>query len=494
MKNIICLASLLWISAAAVNYAVAENVSLEQQLEQAIYTEEVLGDLDKATQLYQRIISDGHQSRTLVANALLRLAQCQQKLGNSTAASETFSRIKRDYADIEQVINSVKLFEAAQAERKLSLKPVPWYDGETLEYATYDANDNVSYYETQIITPLLGKNGERQSKKEFIAMSTARKNGHYFSLVVDDISGDLVSSQMQSSYDKGVTFTAKDGKSIVHNKNNGLFTEAQRDDDAVDGAVFSEILRRLPYKVGYKEKLKVFNLNDLNHAEVIVEVIDDNVRINVPAGEFYTYHISTEWLFNGKSVSTQNIWISKDRNAKIIQSSAQNNTMKLLSIDAKTINETTEFQYKDKFKLTLPKQWIMFDMTLGNSKEMVLVPTPFDLRKLSAQITSRYEGNIDWKKESVDIVAKWSIDFSKSYFKHFVVREESRKNFKIEGLPAYSFIADFKNGDIDMIEYRIIVLGDPMVYQAYFQVNKDAFESVKPEIDELLNSLKIIKQ
>lgn len=136
----------------------------------------------------------------------------------------------------------------------------------------------------------------------------------------------------------------------------------------------------------------------------------------------------------------------------------------------------------------------MFDMTLGESKEMVLVPTPFEAHKLSAQITSKYESNIDWKKESVSIVAKWNIDFAKSYYKHYAVREETRKDLTIANLPAYSYIADFKTGDMDMIEYRIIVLKEPMVYQAFFHINKEEFEAIKPEIDELLNSLKIIEQ
>ena len=321
---------------------------------------------------------------------------------------------------------------------------------------------------------------------------TANKSGYYNLSIIDDVSGDLVSYQRQSSYDKGMFITASDGNIIMEDKNTGKLIKEHRDADAVDDVAFAEILRRLPYKADYKEKLKIFNLNGLSHSEVVVEVLNDNARISVPAGEFDTYHIRIEWLFKGQSAHTEESWISKGNGSKIVQSTRGGDTQKLLKDDSLALTESTQFQYKDQFKLTLPKRWAILDMTAGESKEMVLVPTPFESQKLTAQITSKYEGNIDWKKESPSTVAKWNIDFAKSYFKHYAVREETRKNFKMGNLPAYSFLADYKNGDQDVIEYRIIILSQPMVYQAHFHINKEYFESIKPDIDAMLNSLKII--
>lgn len=74
------------------------------------------------------------------------------------------------------------------------------------------------------------------------------------------------------------------------------------------------------------------------------------------------------------------------------------------------------------------------------------------------------------------------------------MRESTRKKFTIEGLPAYSYIADFKAGSFERIEYRIIVLDAPMVYQGFFHINKEDVEEIKPQVDAILASLKVINK
>ena len=66
------------------------------RFESALYKEQVEGDLNAAIQLYKQVSKEA--GRPLAAKALLRMAHCYEKLGNSDAKT-TYERIVREYAD-----------------------------------------------------------------------------------------------------------------------------------------------------------------------------------------------------------------------------------------------------------------------------------------------------------------------------------------------------------------------------------------------------------
>ncbi len=53
--------------------------SLAERLERGIYTEETVGDLDAAKDIYQQIVADAESDRVVAAQAQFRLAQCLLK-------------------------------------------------------------------------------------------------------------------------------------------------------------------------------------------------------------------------------------------------------------------------------------------------------------------------------------------------------------------------------------------------------------------------------
>ena len=59
-------------------------------LEQGIYAEETIGDLNKAIAIYSRIVNDEKARRPEVAQALFRLAVCHLNLGQKAKANQMF--------------------------------------------------------------------------------------------------------------------------------------------------------------------------------------------------------------------------------------------------------------------------------------------------------------------------------------------------------------------------------------------------------------------
>lgn len=77
--------------------AFAQNTTAGVRLEAGIAKEEVDGDLKSAMEVYQKIVADSSAPRDVRAKALLRLAECYEKLGRQ--ARQVYERIIRDYAD-----------------------------------------------------------------------------------------------------------------------------------------------------------------------------------------------------------------------------------------------------------------------------------------------------------------------------------------------------------------------------------------------------------
>lgn len=480
------------LSASQAYAADADPQSLTQQLESAVYAEDVLGNLDQAKALYQQIIKAGNANRQIVASAMLRLGQCQLKEGDGTAASQTFAQIKAKYADMQEIMAAVNELENVHSEDRLALLPVPWHDGEVLEYGLYDASGHPILFETHIMNHAGIAEAGVNWKKQTINLLTAVKGTRYNEMLINDKSNTMLSHFSKSLNDDGVYILKQSDQIIIDNKITNNKLTGNRDADALDELTFLETLRRLPYHSDYKETFKVFSPNLLNHLYTNIEVVDDHVEIAVPAGKFDTRHVRVDWIYQNQKVNEVELWISKGPNAKLVRQVQQGNILKLLEEKSLNSDKTTKYQYKDEFTLEIPENWNIYDLSMKGSNDMLLVPTHIEAQKVASQITSKLEANVDWEKEGIELVAKWNVDWAEGFYQNFVVREETRKKFTIQGLPAYSYVADFKAGNFDRVEYRIIVLDAPTVYQAFFLINKEDVAEIMPQIDAIFNSLKII--
>src|SRR5437588_13080999 len=78
-----------------------QNSGLKYQA--AIQKEQAEGDLRGAMRLYESIASDGKATRPERARALIRLAECHEKLGEKNAVA-VYQKVTREYADQEEAV------------------------------------------------------------------------------------------------------------------------------------------------------------------------------------------------------------------------------------------------------------------------------------------------------------------------------------------------------------------------------------------------------
>jgi tetratricopeptide (TPR) repeat protein len=101
---------ILLVLGSAVAFA-ADPASIDMQLEAAEHQEIVTGDLNGAMEKYQSILQQAAAPKATLAQALLHLAVCREKLGRRGEAYAAYTQLAKQFADFP---------EAAEARAKLA--------------------------------------------------------------------------------------------------------------------------------------------------------------------------------------------------------------------------------------------------------------------------------------------------------------------------------------------------------------------------------------
>jgi len=96
-------------------------------LRAAMETETVKGDLKGAIEQYKKIVASAGTNRTLAAQALVRMAECYQKLGDAQARA-IYERVVREFGDQRDAVEQARArLAGTAASRGLALRKV-WSD------------------------------------------------------------------------------------------------------------------------------------------------------------------------------------------------------------------------------------------------------------------------------------------------------------------------------------------------------------------------------
>src|SRR5712691_952604 len=76
-------------------------------LQGAIRTETVSGDLKGAIKQYEAVVAKYGKDRAVAAQALLHMAECHQKLGDAESR-KIYEQIVRDYADQKEAVTTAR--------------------------------------------------------------------------------------------------------------------------------------------------------------------------------------------------------------------------------------------------------------------------------------------------------------------------------------------------------------------------------------------------
>lgn len=77
-------------------------------LEKGIYTQETVGDLDRAIEVYRQIVPSSPAARTYAAHAQYRLAQCLLQKGAKIEAAREFKKVIEVYPEEKELVEKAR--------------------------------------------------------------------------------------------------------------------------------------------------------------------------------------------------------------------------------------------------------------------------------------------------------------------------------------------------------------------------------------------------
>lgn len=482
MRRRVVLAVLLT-GVLTVSAAMADSVS--EMLEKGIYTEQTVGDLDKAISIYEKVIAEAKAGHLLAAQAQFQIGQCLLKKGKKAEATAAFEKLVRDFPDAKDLVAKARKHIPAG----LPLEPVPWVDGEELQLSLRMATG--MEIGTVVYTVQSAEHAGRKvwRVRSHTLVSLARMTGasrvdadwNTFQPIESHFRNSLLGNCLAKYSDNRVDVVVEGPNGTKTTKRIDLSKVVYDNEQAVD------VIRRLPLAPGYKTVLTV--LGELGVGEVAIPLeVQAKETVKVPAGQFECFKIHL-------GLVNQTFWYAADPHRYLVKFSASGVDAVLTAIGQTKPGEPR--RYEDRklgYSLAAPNEWFFAPVTPLGDKHTAVVhlldPEAiangyFFVDQLTGAKTDRPDMLRGWLDAGIDEAAKVKKDFK--------VRADSRTERTIAGLPAASAVADYTEGKRKMVDYYTYVDGSPAGLKFKFEISvpQDRFEELRKSLDAIVESLKV---
>ena len=453
----------------------AMAASASEMLEKGIYTEETVGDLDRAISIYEKVVAEGKAAHALAAQAQYHIGQCLLKKGKKAEATAAFQKLVSDFPDQKELVAKARKF----LPQGLPLGPVPWVDGETLQlsmrFATGAPFGEVVYTARSAIEN--GKKTWRVGSQTVLGgggiwgASWVEADWNTFRPISSAFRFSHIGTICAAYLPTQVIITAEGpvGKSVKKIDEKGT---------VYDNEQAMDVMRRLPLVPGYHTKLPVFATMSAGNLELPLDV-PTKETISVAAGKFDCFKVHL-------GLVEQLFWFSADPHRYLVKISAAGFDAELASIGQ--IKPGEPRQYVDRkmgYSVTAPGDWFFFPI---RGAVYLLDPRAVALDTLRAVKLADLKAE---ERASLRAWAEAGLVEPRKAKKDFKVRPDSWQDRKVSGLPALGFVADYIEGNRKMVEYYTLVLGKTIGWKFTVSVPQDQFDSYRKQFDAIVDSLKV---
>jgi hypothetical protein len=446
-------------------------------LEKAIYTEETVGDLEEAIEIYQKVLAESKNSINAAAQAQFRIGTCYAKQGKTDEAAIAFQAVVDDYPQAAEWV--------AQAKSRLpgnpELLPVPWGEGDEM------------HYEMKLPTGMgIGHQVYRISKLE--------KNGRLYwecaawqNVTLNGQAGKsrvLVDYETFAPIESQWKHTMLGDSEAIYGKDQVVIRMANKDETVsldFDGPVYdneqgAEVFRRLPMKVGYKTKLTIIPILTGSKLSLSMNVTKMET-IEVPAGTFECFRLSLDDL-------NQTFWISNDEHRYLVRFKAGGIVADLMEVRQSNSDEGRTLKH-ERFTMSLPPDWLAY--TPSNSEEKRKIKTWLidPSASVNARVITVPRDLIEEERGTPREWLEYGLQDNPKQMKEFSLSQKGVESTTAGNREAVEAIYEWLDGDKPKKARRIILYGDEWAMDLRFATSADDFEKLQPTIDAILDGLRL---
>ncbi|WP_143247629.1 hypothetical protein [Agaribacterium haliotis] len=456
-------------------------------LQRAFYLQEVLGDLKGAALLYQHVAKHS-KHKHLQAQALLRAAHCYSLIGANKQVASIHQRLLEDFAEFAQVQNVLQQSQSYLQQQGVELLPSPWRDGEVLEYESYDINGSLGKYTTRIKSELVSALG-RQWKTENITVF-AQKNEYRFEQSLSFDEANRFVSYQRHNFGRVLEALRANGTRISYDKPpNGISYEFEQN-AAYLATDLVDILRRLPLHEHYRASLSLFDGGGVTAYRANIEVVDADVALEVPAGNFRAYQLKVTYVLNDIAVRDESYWIARDQRRLILQARQGELTTKLRNYRSAAAKQELAHVLSASLTINLPPRWLMYAV-----KSRALDGQNYVLLPFNGLSVAQYGINVaprdNWQQVSLAELAEESIGWAEAYYLDYKLRPNSLSHIQLGDYSALRYQADYKTSYGDEVEDRSLFPNrqKKYTYHIVFYSSRQSAKIMQADHDYILDRL-----
>ena len=465
--------SLLLTAVTAIMFAVGSSSlvfaeSPAELLEKAKYIEETVGDLDKAIEGYQQVLSASEKAIDSAAEAQYRIGACFAKQGKTAKATKAFLSVAENYAASEAW--------AKRAQEQLAtlnaLQPVPWGDGDELHLRMKLAGGLDAGFQVFRVAKIKrdGKQFWECQGWQTVTLNNSRGKSR---VLADFDSFAAVESQWTHSLlgEATAKYSAKEvAVTLAGNEEPKTLTLGPM---TYDNEQAAEVFRRLPLAKGYQGEINV--ISTLSQSKVPIGLkVTELETVEVPAGKFECFKLEL-------SIG-QTFYISTGDKREIVRFDAGGVKAELIEV-RKANSESTTIG-GDKFSMTLPVGWYGYD-----SGEVTVLIDPDNAMR--SRVVHVPIGEAKKRVDSPQAGLKAKLGKIKEVFQNASAEESDIKTFSLLGHKAAMIDYDFDDNNVRQHVRRVMVFGSKTALDLEFIMSADEKDKRMPEIQKLIDSLKL---
>lgn len=300
--SIVLFLSLLFVNGALI----AETNSTA--IEEAIYAENTLGNLDRAIQIYEQILNDPQTSPALKTVARSHLKAAYLKKGDSKKSLLLLNKTeKTESADFKKDVQKSKAELASQANSSsdtAELLPVPWENGHTLTFTVF-----LSHIEGEGIFTV--NSADIEGRKYWVFEEVIRNTG-----LIDGYARVFVE---MDSFRPALALMKNEVKSyeIDYRGDEIEITHAQqwwdttrhlpKVENVYDFLQTSPLVARFPLKPGFEETISFLSPGPGTIHPIRIRAMDKE-KVKVPLGRFECFVVTLEYYAYRRWISAGVLW------------------------------------------------------------------------------------------------------------------------------------------------------------------------------------------
>jgi len=455
----------------------ATAATAAELLEKAIYTEETVGNLEEAIEIYEKVLTESKKSINASAQAQYRIGTCYAKQGKAEEAAAAFQAVVDNYPGATDWVAKAKSRLPGAPE----LLPVPWGDGDEM------------LFEMKLPTGMgIGHQVFRVAKTEKAdrkfwecsAWQTVTINGQAGKshVVADWETFAPIESQWKHTMLGDSKARYGKGQVVIDMVNKDEPVTLDYDDPVYDNEQVAEMFRRLPLKEGYTTKVNIVPILMGTHMTLTLKVTKIET-IECPVGSFECFRLLIDEL-------KQTFWISNDEHRYIVRFEAGGVVANLTEVRQYKADESRTLEH-ERFTMTLPPDWFAYSPSNveGGKKTRTMLIDP------NAEVNSRViavpRELIQEERGSAREWLEWGMKDNPKQMEAFSLDQKGVESITIGGQEAAQTYYEFQDGDKSKKARRTIVYGDQWAVDFRFVTTMDHFEKCQTDFEKILHSLKV---